>query len=210
MIALSDIFSRGKAIIASYSLLGIVGLAIDWFYTRVAYPQARLVRLPFRIRGRSGALIGKGFTTGVGCRIDIFSAKSSMPILQIGENVQINDGVHIAVAFGVRIGHDVLIASRVFITDHNHGSYAGDDRDSHVDTPPSKRPLAGKPVTIGNHVWIGEGVNILPGVTIGHGAVIAAGATVTKDVEAGTIVAGVPAVPLRRFEPVSSSWERVV
>lgn len=202
--------TRGRSILATYSLLGLGGLACNWLYTRVAYPQARLVRLPFRIRGRAGAVIGKGFTTGVGCRIDVFGGTSSAPVLLIGANVQINDNVHIAAAYGVRIGDDVLIASRVFITDHNHGSYAGDALDSAADTPPAGRPLSGRPVTIGNRVWIGEGVNILPGVTIGDGAVIAAGATVTKDVEPGTIVAGIPAVPLRRFNPVSAHWEPVI
>jgi len=53
-------------------------------------------------------------------------------------------------------------------------------------------------VTIGHDVWIGHGVVILPGRSIGTGAVVAAGAVVTKDVEPYTIVAGVPAKPVRR------------
>lgn len=53
-------------------------------------------------------------------------------------------------------------------------------------------------VKIGNDVWIGSHVLILGGVTIGDGAVIAAGAIVTKDVEPYTIVAGVPAKPIRK------------
>lgn len=53
-------------------------------------------------------------------------------------------------------------------------------------------------VTIGNDVWIGHGVTIMPGVTIGDGAAIGSGAVVTKDVDAFTIVAGVPAKPLRK------------
>ncbi len=56
-------------------------------------------------------------------------------------------------------------------------------------------------VTIGHDVWLGHGVTILPGVTIGNGAVIGAGAVVSRDVEPYTIVAGVPAKPIRRRFP---------
>ena len=60
-----------------------------------------------------------------------------------------------------------------------------------------------KPVTIGHDVWIGHGAVILPRVAIGNGAVIGANAVVSQDVPAFTIVAGVPAKPLRmRFPPV--------
>jgi phosphonate metabolism protein (transferase hexapeptide repeat family) len=50
---------------------------------------------------------------------------------------------------------------------------------------------------IGHDTWLGHGAQVRPDVTIGHGAVIAGGAIVTKDVEPYTIVAGIPAVPLR-------------
>lgn len=55
---------------------------------------------------------------------------------------------------------------------------------------------------IGHDTWIGHGAQIRPDVNVGHGAVIAGGAIVTKDVPAYMIVAGIPAVPLRRrFAP---------
>ncbi|MBJ7326566.1 MAG: hypothetical protein JHC52_04385 [Chthoniobacterales bacterium] len=56
------------------------------------------------------------------------------------------------------------------------------------------------PTKIGRDVWIGANAVILGGVTIGDGAVVAAGAVVTKDVEAGAVVAGVPARLLRKRE----------
>jgi phosphonate metabolism protein (transferase hexapeptide repeat family) len=56
-------------------------------------------------------------------------------------------------------------------------------------------------VTIGHDVWLGHGAIILPGRTIGTGAVVAAGAVVTKDVQPYTIVAGMPARPIRQRFP---------
>jgi phosphonate metabolism protein (transferase hexapeptide repeat family) len=57
-------------------------------------------------------------------------------------------------------------------------------------------------VTIGHDVWIGHGAILLPDVSVGTGAVIGAGAVVSKDVPDYTIVAGVPAKPIRMRFPL--------
>jgi len=54
---------------------------------------------------------------------------------------------------------------------------------------------------IGNDVWIAPNTIIVTDIKIGNGAVIGAGAVVTKDVEPYTIVAGVPAKPIRKRFP---------
>lgn len=53
-------------------------------------------------------------------------------------------------------------------------------------------------IVLGNDVWIGYEAVILSGVTIGDGAIVGARAVVTKDVPPYTIVAGVPARPIRK------------
>ncbi|WP_277543005.1 DapH/DapD/GlmU-related protein [Haloarcula laminariae] len=61
---------------------------------------------------------------------------------------------------------------------------------------------ADQPVEVGHDTWLGHGAIVLPGVTIGNGAVVGAGAVVTEDVPAYTVVAGIPAAPIRRrFSP---------
>ena len=58
-----------------------------------------------------------------------------------------------------------------------------------------------KRVKIGHDTWLGHGSTVLPGINVGDGAAGGAGAVVTKDVAPYTIVAGVPAKPIReRFD----------
>ncbi|GAB4483426.1 MAG: hypothetical protein OHK0031_06730 [Anaerolineales bacterium] len=60
-----------------------------------------------------------------------------------------------------------------------------------------------QPLTqIGHDVWVGARAMILDGARVGNGAIIAANAVVSGEVEAYTLVAGVPARPIRkRFTP---------
>lgn len=87
------------------------------------------------------------------------------------------------------IGDDVLTAQFVSIIAANHGT--GKSGTIRSQPAPARRG-----VTVGNDVWIGVGAVLLPGVTVHDGAIVAAGAVVTGDVEAYTIVGGVPARPL--------------
>jgi lipopolysaccharide O-acetyltransferase len=140
--------------------------------------------------------MGKGFTTGQYCRIEAADSTNGRPTLTFGENVQINDRCHIASVSNIYIGNNVLIASDVYITDHDHGDISLEN----LKAPPSSRPLINKPVYIDDNVWIGQKAIILKGVSVGFGAIIAAGSVVTKDVPPFSIVAGVPAKIIRSYE----------
>ncbi|MFK3690898.1 acyltransferase [Agrobacterium tumefaciens] len=119
-----------------------------------------------------------------------FTAYSGSTIgVQSGARLIIGSGFanrHTWISCGsnIKIGEEVFIADQVIIRDWDGHRLMG-------------RPAAA-PIIIGNHVWIGMRAIILKGVTIGDGAVVGAGAVVTKDVPAGTIVAGNPAVVVKQ------------
>ena len=194
--------------IKRYGYLGVVRLAKNWLLTRLLFPDARLIRFPIYIRGKSLMKLGAGLTTGVNVRLDASAPHGSLPVLHIGNKVQLNDAVHIGAIEQVVIGDDVLIASRVFISDHNHGRYDEKEAGSSPEIPPADRPLSSRPVIIGNKVWLGEQVCILPGVTVGEGAIVGANSVVTRNIPPYSIAAGNPARVIRVFDTATQTWRR--
>lgn len=192
-----------------YGFLGFLRLLVSGFYTKIFFRKARLIRLPFDIRNRRNIQMGEGFTTGFGCRIEAYPQKNETDkILTIGKNVEINDYVHIAAGEKIIIGDNVLIASKVFISDLNHGNYKGTKQDSPLSTPNSRK-LSTDPVLIKDNVWIGEGVCIMPGVTIGSGCIIGASSVVTKDIPDYCIAVGSPAKVIKEFDFDKNEWINV-
>jgi acetyltransferase-like isoleucine patch superfamily enzyme len=170
----------------------------------------RIVRIPYYIRGSSNIKWGKEFTSGVNLRIDADPINNIFDkfVLTIGNNVEVNDYVHIGAVESVCIGNNVLIASKVFISDHNHGSYSGELHSS-PDLKPSKRQIVSSPIVIEDNVWIGELVSILPGVTIGKGSIIGANSVVSKSIPPNCIAAGIPAKVIKQFNFRTNKWEKI-
>jgi acetyltransferase-like isoleucine patch superfamily enzyme len=137
--------------------------------------------------------IGTGFRALERFRIEAFDsygAQKFLPTIKIGNNVNFNTDIHIGCINSIVIGDNCLFASRVFISDHNHG----ETTEQMLKLSPMYRPLISKgPIVIKNNVWVGEGVAIMSNVTIGENSIIAANAVVTKDVPPNCIAAGVPA-----------------
>lgn len=192
--------------IKRYGFLGSMRLLGSLLYTKIFFRQARLIRLPFDIRNKRNIKIGNNFTAGFGCRVEAFPHNEGNDIcISIGKNVQINDYVHIGAIGSITIGDNVLMASKIYISDHNHGSY--DDLISdHPMSIPIGRKAVCKPVVIGDNVWLGESVCVLPGVTIGEGCVIGALSVVTKSIPPYSIAVGSPAQVVKEFDFEINKW----
>ncbi len=167
-----------------------------------------------QIIGLKHMSIGCRFTAGKGLWMHAVrdyprTGQIFSPQLIIGDRVSIGEYVHIGCNHYVYIGDDVLMGSKIYITDHNHGVYRGERQDS-PNIPPANRPLTeGKSVIIGTRCWIGEFVTILPGVTIGEGSVIGSHSTVTHDIPANSIAVGSPARVVKVWNESIGQWEKV-
>jgi lipopolysaccharide O-acetyltransferase len=196
-------------IINKYTIIGTIQIICFAIITKLFFRPARIIRFPFEIRGKKYIKWGTGFSAGRGCRIEAYPVDKKKVILEFGMNIQINDYVHITAMQQIKIGNNVLMASKIYISDCIHGSYSGEEEQSNPDIPPMQRAYVCKPVFIEDNVWIGEFVSILPGVTIGKGSIIGANSVVTKNIPSYVIAVGTPAKPIKRFNFETNKWERI-
>lgn len=194
-----------------YGFFGSFNLVINLIKTKILHSNARLIRFPIDIRNKKHIDFGENLTTGIGCRIETFPQMlTPLKLLKFGKNVQLNDYVHITAAYSVEIGNNVLMASKIYISDCTHGSYVGNEEDTDPMTLPIDRPLSLKAVKIEDNVWLGEFVSVLPGVTIGQGTIVGANSVVSKSLPAYVIAVGSPAKPIKFYNFESKRWEKYV
>ncbi len=197
------------SIINKYGLIGSCKMLFYLLYTKVVFPGARLIRLPIDIRNKKCINFGKNLTTGKGCRIEAYPEVLNNICISIGNDVEMNDYVHITAMNKVTIGNNVLLASKIYISDCSHGSYSGNQDDDSPLTIPNKRKMVIKPVIIKDNVWIGEFVSILPGAQIGEGSIIGTMSVVTGHIPANCIAVGAPAKVIKKYNFETQLWERV-
>jgi len=163
------------------------------------------------LRGLSSVDIGEDFSAEAGFWLEAVTRNNDqifLPKIVIGKHVRVSQFVHIAATHLVEIGDNVLIGSKVIITDHNHGHYSREHTSPNV--PPRLRPLdADRRVIIGQNVWLGDGVVVTPGSTIGEGSVIGANSVVLGAIPAYTIAAGIPATPRKTFNFTTQRWDNI-
>lgn len=161
--------------------------------------RVRVVR-PFRFDGAAGISIGARSFIQRDVWLYAIGLDSQPATLSIGRDCVFGYRNHIAAVREVTIGDAVLTANNVYISDNLHGY-------EDTATPIMHQPVRFKAaVSIGDGTWIGENVCII-GARIGRNCVIGANAVVTRDVPDYSVVAGIPAVVIRQFDPVAGCWK---
>lgn len=151
---------------------------------------------PELLTGLDGLHLGASVTIRGHARIECIRFWGYSGEIHIGQGTSIQLYFHCGAASRVSIGANVLIAGRVYISDHDHA------------WPEGGQQLIVNPVTIGDNCWLGEGCVILKGVTLGAGCVVGANAVVTRSAPPGSMLVGIPARVVKRYDSQRGKWER--
>lgn len=187
--------ARKRDILKKYSALMKLGMT-----TFNLFPKSIHKFILRKTRGKDGYLFMfirymcvKKLSKSCGENVAIFSNVYLLNIsnLEIGSNVSIHPLCYIDAAGGLKIGDNVSIAhnTTIMTTEHNYDNLEINIKD---------QGCYSVPTIIHNNVWIGAGCRILAGSIINSGSIIAAGAVVKGEIEANSIVGGVPAKLIKK------------
>ena len=165
------------------------------------YCESAQIFRKLRSKKPRAVIIGKHVSCYAGCSFAI----GENGRCKVGDFTLLN-GALIMAEDKIEIGSHCLVSWNVGIADSDFHPLEPAQRliDAQALAPyfknrPARPKLTTAPVMIADNVWIGMNAVILKGVTIGENSVVAAGAVVTKNVEPNTVVAGNPAVVVKRF-----------
>jgi acetyltransferase-like isoleucine patch superfamily enzyme len=123
--------------------------------------------------------------------------------IRVGRNSLVGEYSVIRGQGGVSIGDRVYTSPFTQIIAVNH---VFDD----PSLPFTEQGITARGIVIEDDVWLGADAVVTDGVKVGKGAVVAAGAVVTKNVPPHTVVAGIPAKPVKVIDGSTGQSDRTI
>lgn len=155
---------------------------------------------PDRIIGAKNIHIGENVSILHHARIEAYSRNGG---LFIEDGVTIEQNLHLVTCEKLVIGANTTISANVYISDCNH-EY------KNIDIDIQDQGLLHKRTEIGQFCFIGYGAVILPGVILGKQCIIGANAVVCPGkYDDYSVLAGVPAKIIRKYNFDTNRWENV-
>jgi maltose O-acetyltransferase len=144
-------------------------------------------------RARLLAMVGCDVPRGVGVlgHVDLIGPAGAAENLRIGTGSIICPNARFWLDASITLGKNVTIGPSALLCTATH-RIGGPSRRMQV-------KVSARPIVIEDGAWIGLGAMILPGVRVGRGAIVGAGAVVRRDVPDNVLVAGNPAIVVRRL-----------
>jgi len=125
------------------------------------------------------------------------------PRVVIDDGTYLGHSLHLTAVESVVIEKNVMVADGVYVSDNYH-EY------SDITLPVrAQRVYSRGPLTIREGAFVGEGARILGAVTVGRNAVVGCNAVVISDVPDFSVVGGVPARLIKRYDPETRTWTLV-
>ena len=150
--------------------------------------------------------VGKNFVLRNNGRLEAvkeYQNEQFNPQIIIGDNVRIEQNLHLTCAKKITIGDNTAIANNVTITDIDHPY-------EDISTIIECQRIKLKEVAIGSGCKIFSNVVILQGVTLGQHTVVAANSVVTNgNYPNFCVLAGAPARIVKRYNFTTQTWEKV-
>lgn len=168
----------------------VSSVPLSWKIRRLLWSVAEgtLYRCSFHTWSRWRAFLLRCFGARIGphCIIRRTSHVYYPWLFEMGEMGCIGDSATIYCLGKITLGPRCMVSQEAYLCAGTH------------DYTQLSLPLVTKPITVGPDVWICARAFIGPGVTVGTGAVVGACAVVHKDVPEWTVVAGNPAVAVKK------------
>lgn len=164
------------------------------------------IKKPAQIYGAPNISIGNEVRIEKGAifyAVKYYGGKKYDSRIILGDGTFANRDLNLTAAYEINIGKEVVFGPNVFVTDFDHGYE--DVTKSRLQTD-----LVSKgPIQIGDRCWIGANSFIGSGVTLGEYCVVAANSVVTKNFPPYSVVAGVPAKLIKKYDPSKDEWIKV-
>jgi len=133
--------------------------------------------------------------------VSSYAHKNFNPNIIFQDGVTFQQRCHITAADTLEIGKNTIASFDVMITDIDH-EYED------LNLPVGNQPLIVKKTQIGENCFIGSGAKIQAGTILGKHCVVGTNAVVRGTFPDYSVIVGVPARIVKRYDEVSRKWKK--